>query len=381
MSKTQVLILGASIYQKPLIEKAKKKGYVTHVVSSRDVDPGLEIADHPYKISILDFEKIKDLIKEKNIKAVLHCASDLASLMAGKLNDWFGFPGLTYFQANSVTNKKNFVKLQKQLCLPNPKFINIKSIDDNNNINKFNSYPAIIKPVLSSGSRGVIYLRGMKEFEKRKNEIASNISTHNEMIFEEFIEGEEIGGECIYQDGKVAFLKFTKKIRNKNFIPIQHTVPNDIEDTIYNNIKQQIEDICNHLGISNTLINLDTIITSSEIPYIIDFSFRSGGNHLYELMKYKYGINTLQKMFEFSDLEKLNPIVINQSKLTYSSIILGAERNGILSSEYVESLQNYYSNFKEVIEFKLDFKVGEEVKEFKSSSDRIGNIIYSTNLM
>ena len=57
MSKKRLMILGAGIYQVPLIKKAKEMGLETLVVSIKGNYPGIALADSFYEIDKRDYEK------------------------------------------------------------------------------------------------------------------------------------------------------------------------------------------------------------------------------------------------------------------------------------------------------------------------------------
>ena len=65
MSKKKLMILGAGIYQVPLIKKAKEMGLETLVVSIKGNYPGIALADSFYEIDTRDYEKILEPQKEK----------------------------------------------------------------------------------------------------------------------------------------------------------------------------------------------------------------------------------------------------------------------------------------------------------------------------
>jgi phosphoribosylaminoimidazole carboxylase (NCAIR synthetase) len=64
------MILGAGIYQVPLIKKAKELGYHTIVVSYPGPYPGFDIADEVLYLDTTDSEAILDAARNMNIKGI-----------------------------------------------------------------------------------------------------------------------------------------------------------------------------------------------------------------------------------------------------------------------------------------------------------------------
>ena len=67
---TKIMILGAGIYQVPLIETAKKMGLYTIVVSIPGNYPGFALADKVYYENTVDEDKILAIAK-KSVSRVL----------------------------------------------------------------------------------------------------------------------------------------------------------------------------------------------------------------------------------------------------------------------------------------------------------------------
>jgi len=382
LKRSKILILGASVYQVPLISLAKELGFYTYAISNIETDPGLEVADESYPVSILDCESIYKLISDNNIDAALTCASDLATLTLGKINDKFSFEGISHKQAYTVSNKAEFGKLQDLLKLPHPKkwiFSDSKSIkkDEINDT----IFPLIIKPVLGSGSKGVVLINFQRELHDFLAGLDDYKIYENGVIIEKYLSGKDVSGECILQEGRVGFLEFTEKQTDHNLIPISHRVPYDVDRDAYNSIKLQINRICHYLKVENSIINLDVIIREKDEPVIIDFSFRPGGNHMYELMKLKYGIDVLRKLFEFSGLLPLESVKKACSQNSYTSCILGAEDEFVMTNEFVNNLKREWEERNLSISlFNLDYKSGDTVPKFTASNKRFGNVIFSERI-
>ena len=69
MSKKKLMILGAGIYQVPLIKKAKEMGLETLVVSIKGNYPGIALADSFYEIDTRDYDYIKNHKKKSGSKS------------------------------------------------------------------------------------------------------------------------------------------------------------------------------------------------------------------------------------------------------------------------------------------------------------------------
>ena len=101
----KIMILGAGIYQVPLIKTAKKNGIYTIVVSIPGNYPGFAIADKVYYENTVDHETIMRLAKEEQIDGIVTAGTDVAVITIGKVCDEMGLKGLSAEAAEAATNK------------------------------------------------------------------------------------------------------------------------------------------------------------------------------------------------------------------------------------------------------------------------------------
>lgn len=68
----KLMILGAGVYQVPLIKRAKEKGLYTIVVSIPGDYPGFKLADKIYYENTTDCEKILEIAQKENIDGIVN---------------------------------------------------------------------------------------------------------------------------------------------------------------------------------------------------------------------------------------------------------------------------------------------------------------------
>ena len=79
----KIMILGAGIYQVPLIETAKRMGLYTIVVSIPGNYPGFALADKVYYENTVDDEKILEIAREENIDGIVTTGTDVCVITIG----------------------------------------------------------------------------------------------------------------------------------------------------------------------------------------------------------------------------------------------------------------------------------------------------------
>ena len=157
-------------------------------------------------------------------------------------------------------------------------------------------------------------------------------------------------------------------------VPIGHFVPNVIDNKIRKEIKDQIESIISYVKIKNTSINIDIIIDDKESPFIIDVSFRLGGNMLPDLMKKKFDIDPYKRIIQYMLDNKLEDIVTSDNSKNFGSIIFNANKKGVLTKSKKQKINSLLSlhNITEVV---FDILENESYSKYVDGSKRFGHAI------
>jgi biotin carboxylase len=153
---SRVLILGAGLYQAPLIRKARNKGYHVTVATRKGDYPGLAFADETWLVDTRDHEELLRLSLANNIEAVLTTGTDVAIPSLGYLCDQLGLPGITYETAQLCSNKILAQQRFAERGIPAAKHLRITTLDEARKAMSSIGLPVIIKAPDSSGSRGVV---------------------------------------------------------------------------------------------------------------------------------------------------------------------------------------------------------------------------------
>ena len=101
----KILILGAGIYQVPLIKTAKRMGLYTIVASIRGNYPGFELADKVYYENTTDYSKILSIARREKIDGIITTGTDVAVITIGRVCDTLGLTGLGFKSAEIATDK------------------------------------------------------------------------------------------------------------------------------------------------------------------------------------------------------------------------------------------------------------------------------------
>ena len=192
----KIMILGAGIYQVPLIETAKRMGLYTIVVSIPGNYPGFALADKVYYENTVDDVKILEIAKEEQIDGIVTTGTDVCVITIGKVCDAMGLSGLSYEAAQIAVDKRLMKTKYEEYHVRTARFRNVSFHDPD--IKKTVAgleFPLIFKSVDSSGSRGIIRVDSFEEFAPAIAYVKEN-TRKDYFLIEEFIEGEEFGAQA-----------------------------------------------------------------------------------------------------------------------------------------------------------------------------------------
>lgn len=365
----KVLILGAGIYQVPLIKKAKDMGLYTIVVSIKGNYPGFEFADKVYYENTTDYETVLQIAKDEKIDGIITTGTDVAVITIGKVCDELGLSGLSFEAAKVASNKLLMKTKYEEYGVRTARFRKVPfDIEIVKSEVKVLNYPLIFKAVDTSGSRGIIRVDSIDEFESAMA-YTKSATKLDYFIVEEFLEGDEFGAQAFVYRGELQFIlpHGDYVFKGDTGVPIGHYAPYEMGDDIVEDAKEQLANAAKAMGLDNCAINADFILMNGK-TYVLELGGRCGATCLAELTSIYYGFDYYEKLIlaclgEDVSFES-NMAVANASKLLISN------KTGKIISQKNNNEEN-----ENILEVQFDYNVGDEVCEFKVGPHRIGHVV------
>lgn len=374
----KILLLGGSAQQIIAIETAKRLGYYTILCDYLEDNPGQFIADKFYLKSTTDKETILEIAEQEKIDGVLAYASDPAAPTAAYIAEKMGLPGNPYKSVEILCNKDKFRKFLKENNFNTPKSVHIKNVKNNPNIGNSMKFPVIIKPVDSSGSKGITVLENIKDLPQAM-EYAMKFSRSHKIIIEEFVQKKHlylIGGDLLIYNGEIilwGLLNCHRDQRVNPLVPVGKSYPLALgkEDII--RVKKVLENIVNLLQINNGAMNVELIIDKDNNVWPIDIGPRSGGNMIPDLLGNIFQINLVEMIVKIAMGEKLEG-EIGEGKGFFATHNLHAIKSGVLDKIlFSEKIQPY------IIKKVIYKKEGEYIDFFDNASKALGIVFFKFN--
>ena len=372
----KLFILGAGIYQVPLIKAARKLGIYTIVSSIPGNYPGFEFADKVYYENTTDYEALLKIAKEENIDGVLTAGTDVAVISVGKIVDELGLIGPSFEAAKISSDKLLMKQCYEEAGIRTARYRGIM-IDDENYTDKISDleFPLIFKSVDSSGSRGIVKVDSPDDFEAARKIVLANTRTDH-FVVEEFIEGEEFGAQAFIQNGKIEFIlpHGDYIVKRDAGVPYGHYAPYELADSVIEDTCIQTERALKAMKCDNCALNADYIYKDGKI-YVLEIGARGGGACLMDLTSIYFGFDYHEKIVRHAMGEHVeffpegSPLYI-KGGVPNASRMLRSEIDGVIVSQ-----ENLNQPHPDIVDITFDYKVGDKVRAFRVSPDRLGHVI------
>ena len=211
MKQKKLLLLGGLRYLLPVIDAAHKQGYYVITADYLPNNIAHKYSDKYCNVSIVDKEAVLKIAKELEIDGIMSFACDPGVVAASYVQNKMGLPSFGPFESVEILQDKGRFRTflsDNGFNVPWAFAFSNKETAWNNRT-KY-SYPLIVKPTDSAGSKGCT--RVDNEYELMNAiEYAFKFSISSNIIIEEFIEkrGCSSDTDCYAQDGILKFVSFS----------------------------------------------------------------------------------------------------------------------------------------------------------------------------
>lgn len=372
----KILMLGGSMQQIPAIKKAKEMGYYVITCDYLENNPGHKFADEYYNVSTTDKYEVLKLAKKLNIDGIVCYASDPSSPTQAYVAEKMGLHGNPYKSVNILANKdlfRNFLKINN-FATPYAKgYSEIEeAIRDLDNF----KMPIIIKPVDSSGSKGISKITDKKNIKEKIN-LALQYSRSKRFIIEEFVEqqGYQIAGDGFSVNGKLVFRLYGNDHFNKNtktpFVPVAASFPYCGNKKTIKKIDDEINRLFNLLNLKDGAYNFDIKIGKDGRVYLMEVGPRNGGNMIPQIIEYATGVNMIEYTIKAAMGEDCTDLKMKNSNGYYAYYAIHSNKSGILK----KILINDEFEKNHILEKHFNYEIGDSVLEYENSGGTVGILL------
>lgn len=369
-------MLGGTHIQIPAIKAAREMGHYVITCDYLEENPGHKYANEYYNVSTTDKEGVLSLAKKLGIDGIVCYASDPAAPTAAYVAEKMGLPSHPYKSVEILSNKDMFRAFQKENNFNVPKAKGYNSLEDaKKDFHNF-KMPVMIKPVDSSGSKGVSKIDAI-EFLEEKVKNALSFSRAKRFIIEEYIEndGYHVGGDGFSVNGELVFRAFANEHFPSEglnpFVPVGSSWPYIMSERIHKKIHDEIQRVLTLLNMKTGAFNFDIRIDDKENVYLIEIGARNGGDLLPQVIKYATGIDMVEYTIKAALGEDCKGLEMTEPIGYWSCYMINSQNNGVF--EGIEIHEELKSN--NIVEYELFVKPGDPISALTGANEKLGTLI------
>ena len=271
----KILLLGGSAQQIIAIETAKKLGYYTVLCDYLTDNPGQYHADKFYLTSTTDKEAVLKVAQDEKIDGIIAFASDPAAPTAAYVAEKMGLNTNPYESVDILCNKDKFRAFLAENGFNTPYAKGFDSLEAVIASRDEFKLPVLIKPVDSSGSKGIIRIDDWSQLENAYNE-SLKFSRIKKVVIEEYLEkyGYQIAGDGLVVNGKLVFRYFGNDHFNPKctnpYVPVSASFPYNMPKEVHDKIHSEIQRLVTLLNMKTSCYNFDIRIDNDHNVYLME---------------------------------------------------------------------------------------------------------------
>lgn len=378
----KLLMLGGSYIQIPAIKAAREMGHYVITCDYLEDNPGHQYAHEYYNVSTTDKNGVLSLATSLKIDGIVCYASDPAAPTAAYVAEKLGLPSHPYKSVEILSNKDLFREFLRENNFNVPKAKGYHSIEEAElDFYQF-KMPVMVKPVDSSGSKGVSKIDTI-ELLREKAEYALSFSRANRFIIEEFIEksGYQVAGDGFSVDGELVFRCFAnnhyEEFSNNPFVPVGASWPYHMPERIHKKVHNEIQRALKLLVMKSGAYNFEIYIDNRENVYIMEIGARNGGDWLPQVIQYATGIDLVEYTIKAALGEDCSNLTMVESKGYWAVYIINSQNSGIFKGV------NIHEKLKKnnIVECELLVKKGDIISSFTGAHEKLGMMILKFSSM
>jgi biotin carboxylase len=302
-----VLVVGAGRYQRAVIRRARELGLRVVAVDRNPDAPGLALADVPRVVDFASPAAVLENVRDLELDGVLTVQAERAVPMVAALAEALGLPGVGVDAARLLTNKLAMRARLAQAGVPQPRFATVRTPAEARSAAPEIGFPAVLKPADSAGQVGLARIESPDDAETAlPGAVAASPS--GEAVLEEYVEGTEMNGIVVVQDGEVLATVLCDRLRpsGRGFgVSWLHLYPPAVEGDRRTEAERVAADTVRALGLETGIGFPQLIATPAGGVALIECAARIGGM-MAEHVRHALGIDLLEVALRLSLGERLS---------------------------------------------------------------------------
>ena len=376
----KILMLGGSMQQIPAIVQAKEKGYYTITCDYLPDNPGHKYSDEFHNVSTTDKEAVLELARKLDIDGIVAYASDPAAPTAAYVAQEMGLPGNPYQSVEILTQKDLFRDFLQKNGFNTPKACGYTTYEQAlADIDGF-KFPVMVKPVDSSGSKGVVKIENKTELKAAVDE-ALSYSRAKRIVVEEFIQkkGYQVSGDGFSVDGKLVFTSYGNELYSgkgtREYVALGEFWPLILSDDLKQKVDNELQKLITKLGMKTCAYNIEVILDQNDDVYVLELGPRNGGSYIPQLIQYATGVDLIDYTLRAAVGEDCSDLKMAETKGCFSNYMIYSTVSGKFDGLWFN--EDFKNN--NLLDVYCTYSEGDDVHAYQNTTHSLGTILFKAN--
>ncbi|MCI8597621.1 MAG: ATP-grasp domain-containing protein [Lachnospiraceae bacterium] len=374
----KLLLLGGSRYLLSVIEAAHNLGIFVITCDYLPDNMAHKYADEYCNVSIIEKEKVLEVAKKFKIDGVMSFACDPGVVTAAYVAEKLKLPFQCSYESACILQDKGLFR--KFLADHNFNVPHARSYTDKKiaftDVDYF-TWPVIVKPVDSAGSKGVTRVDALEDLNDAIN-LAMKESIKGAFIIEDFLsfDGYHSSSDPFTVNGELKFATYSDQLfdveADNPYTPALIIWPSSMKEQHQKYLTNEIQRLMRLLNMKTGIYNIETCVGTNGKPYIMEVSPRGGGCKIAEIQKLAYGVDLIENEVRKAVGLSVNEITQGDCIGHWCEMVVHAEPgiSGVLKRIFIEP--DIERKYVKVID--LNVKAGDMVKPFMGANMSLGDI-------
>ena len=296
---------------------------------------------------------------------------------AARLAECFGLPGATS-NAAKILRDKLLMRRCTSLVMPTPRFAEVKSVEDVRQFFKDSPDGIVLKPANRMASLGISVIDSERDIESAWCDLVGlpeqwgsmAPSASDRYLVEERLKGLEISTVALVENGVLISSEVIEQITSPGAHPVKlgHLLPAPLSGELVEKIRISMQQLVSATGFDTGCLYAEWIIREG-CPMLIECGGRPPGDRICDLFRISHG-----RSFCILTAQLLSgaPIEAGDDACCTAGIRFFTAKPGKVKAIDGESR---VAAMPGVVDIVMTAKVGDVVRELRSSWDRVGHVI------
>lgn len=378
--RKKLLFLGAAPTQISPLRYAREQGYYVITCDYLPDNPGHKLADEWHNVSTTDKDAVLPLAQQLEIDGIIAYASDPAAPTAAYVAEQMGLPGNPYQSVLTLARKDLFRAFLKEHGFNVPRSQSFQHREQARAWLGEIGLPAYIKPVDSSGSKGVTKLIDAGKFDEAFDHALTYSREKMVVVEQQIIRSRyQVAGDGFIIDGKLAFRCWADEHFDKlcnGLVPIGQTFPTSHPRTWLEVAHAESQRLLSLLGMRTGALNFDYVFTEDGQFYFLELGPRNGGCLIPEVIRYATGVDLIKYTVDAALGLPCDGLSMRPAQGYWSSYMVHALEGGVFKELWLSDRIK-----PKIVEQEIYVKPGQKVNKYLGSNDTLGTMILKFDSM